>query len=75
MLERSISITDGLSNEQKIGYLAEVETIKSQLAKPSPDGGIVSRAWATLSALSAIPGLVELVETVRKVISPLVGVG
>ncbi len=75
LLEHSISITDGLSNEQKIGYLAEVETIKSQLAKPSPDRGIISRAWTTLSALSTIPGLVELVETIRKVIGPLIGTG
>ncbi len=75
LLEHSISITDGLSNEQKISYLAEVETIKSQLAKPSPDRGIISRAWTALSALSMVPGLVELVETVRKVIGPLVGAG
>ncbi len=75
LLEHSIGITDGLSNEQQTGYTAEVETIKSQLAKPSPDRGIISTAWSTLSVLATVPGLVELVEAVRKVIGPLFGVG
>ncbi len=75
LLEQSITISDSIPNEQKIGYLAEVETIKSQLAKPNPDRGILSKAWNVLSVLSSVPGLIDLVDKVREMIGPLVGAG
>jgi hypothetical protein len=73
LLEQSINLSDSISNEQKIGYLADVETIKSQLAKPNPDKGIVSKAWTTVSALSAVPTLMDLLNKIRKVLGPLAG--
>ena len=72
-MEQSIRINDSISTEQKIEYFAEVETIKSQLAKPRPDRSILSKAWNVVSVLSTVPGLVEIIEKVRQIIGPLVG--
>lgn len=75
LLEQSISISDAISNDQKVDYAAEVETIKSQLAKPNPDSSILSKSWRVLSALSTVPALVEILEKVRQIIGPLIGAG
>ena len=75
LLEQSIRISDSISTEQKIGYFAEVETIKSQLAKPNPDRSILSKAWAVVSVLSTVPGLIEIIDKVRQIIGPLIGAG
>jgi hypothetical protein len=73
LLEQSINISDSISNEKKIGFMADVETIKSQLAKPNPDEGIVTKAWNAISALSTVPALIELLSKIRKIVGPLVG--
>lgn len=75
LLEQSITISESIPSEEKINYLAEVETIKSQLAKPNPDSGILSKAWQALLTLSAVPGLFDLFEKIRRIIGPLVGTG
>lgn len=73
LLEQALSLTDRISDEEKVDYGAEIETIKAQLAKSSPDKGIIHKAWTVLSGLSKIPALFELVERVRKLIEPLIG--
>ena len=39
-----------------MGFVADIETIKSQLAKPEPNRAIIQAAWETVKAAAAING-------------------
>ena len=62
-----------LTDEEKLNYQAEIETIKSQLAKPSPNRSIIREAWAGLAALATVEGVAQFVDRVTHLIGPLVG--
>lgn len=51
-LRRRVNALGELDNENKIAIQADLETIKSQLAKGKPDGGILRKAKENLSILS-----------------------
>jgi hypothetical protein len=64
--------TDKVSDEEKVNYLAEIETIKQQLAKPNPTPSILKTAWLSLTLLSTIEGLAQFYERVEPLIKPLI---
>jgi hypothetical protein len=45
----------------KMNFVADIETIQSQLAKPVPNKGIISAAWESVKAAAAINGCAGLV--------------
>jgi hypothetical protein len=49
------------SDTQKMEFVADIDTIQSQLAKPEPNRGIVKAAWETVKAAAAINGCSALV--------------
>ena len=49
----------------KVAYLAEIDTMKSQLAKASPDPGILQRAWQGMKSAATIHGVLGLFDRVR----------
>lgn len=68
-LSNSIKKSGVLSDEQKLNYVAEIDTIKAQLAKPKPDKSIIQKAWDALSALATVAGIADFFAKV----SPLIG--
>lgn len=54
--------------EQKMSLVADIDTIQSQLAKPSPDRTIVGVAWEAVKSAAAISGCAALVERVSSLI-------
>ena len=56
----------------KMGFVADIDTIQSQLAKPEPNRGIIRAAWDTVKAAAAINGCTALVAKVAGLIGPLV---
>ena len=46
---------------EKMGLVADIDTIQSQLAKPEPNRGIIKSAWETVKAAAAINGCTALV--------------
>jgi len=52
----------------KMGLVADIDTIESQLAKPEPNRGIIRAAWETVKAAGAINGCAGLVEKVAVLI-------
>ncbi|MGD0027864.1 MAG: hypothetical protein ABSC91_02885 [Candidatus Bathyarchaeia archaeon] len=71
LLGEEIRQTDRLSDEQKLNYQAEIETIKSQLLKPNPDRSILRTAWNVLKGVATVGGIVSALEKVRALIQPL----
>jgi hypothetical protein len=61
-----------LTDEEKLNYQAEIETIKSQLGKPTPNRSIVREAWSALGALATVGGVTQFFERVAHLIAPLV---
>lgn len=56
----------------KLSYVADIETVQTQLAKPTPNKGIISAAWGTIKGASAINGCTTLVQKVAGLIGDLV---
>jgi hypothetical protein len=60
----------GISESEKLGYVADIDTIQSQLAKPTPNGRIVAAAWETVRAAASIDGCTNVVAKVATLIAP-----
>lgn len=71
LLGEEIRRNDQLSDEQKLNYQAEINTIKSQLSKQNPDRSILKRAWQVLKSIATIGSLITIFEKVRMLIEPL----
>lgn len=59
------------AESDKLNYVAEIETIQSQLAKPAPNKGILKAAWAGLEGLSTFEGCTAAVQRVVPLITQL----
>ncbi len=70
-LGAAIRSVDALPDQEKLAYQADVETIKTQLAKEEPDRGILQRAWEGLKNVAALPGVATILGKVRAAIEPL----
>lgn len=49
------------SEELKVGFVADIDTIQSQLAKPSPNKGIIRAAWESVKVAATFDGCIGLV--------------
>jgi hypothetical protein len=56
---------------EKMGLVADIETIQSQLAKPEPNRGIIKAAWETVKGAAAINGCTALVSKIADLIGRL----
>jgi len=66
------AITDSDAEERdKLAFVADIDTIQSQLAKPTPNNNIIVAAWETVKRAAAISGCAELVQRVAGLISGL----
>lgn len=68
LLSDVIRKSDQLSDEDKLNYIAEIETMKSQIMKPQPDKNIIKRAWERLKPLATVSGIVSFFEKVANLI-------
>ena len=59
-LGNQIRLSSELSDEQKVEYQAEINTINSQLAKSNPDKGIIQKSWEFLKGVSVVNSLITL---------------
>jgi len=72
LLGEEIRRSNEFADVEKLNYQAEIETIKSQLAKPVPDKGILQKAWEKLKPLATVGGIVSFFEAVKAFIEPLI---
>lgn len=69
---RDVITASGVSEGEKMGYVADIDTIQSQLAKPEPNKGIIGAAWDSVKAAAAINGATTLVAKVSGLIAGLI---
>jgi len=64
------AVTDsGAPEADKLAYVADIDTIQSQLAKPSPNKSIVAAAWEAVKGAATINGCASLVVTVGNLLA------
>lgn len=71
-LGKQIRLSGEIKDEEKMNYQAELDTIKSQLAKPKPDRDIVGKAWSALKAVATVNGVVSFYAKVAPAIEALI---
>jgi len=71
-LSEVVRKSDQLTDGDKLNYVAEIETIKSQLMKPSPDKSIIKQAWEKLKPLADVAGVASFFGLVVKLIGALI---
>jgi hypothetical protein len=71
LLSDAIRRSAQLSDKEKLEYIAEIETIKDQLAKPSPDKNIIQLAWEKLKPLATVSGVMNFFKQVAELIMVL----
>jgi len=57
------------SEADKLAYVADIDTIQSQLAKPSPNKSIVAAAWEAVKGAAALNGCASLVLSVGNLLA------
>jgi hypothetical protein len=70
-LSEVVRTSDQLTDEEKLNYIKDMDTIKDQLAKPSPDRSIVKLAWEKLKPLATISGIVTFFKYAAEAIGVL----
>jgi len=71
LLSEAVRNCSQLSDAQKLEFVSEIETIKDQLAKQSPDRSIVKLAWEKLKPLATVSGVVTFFKQVAEAIAAL----
>jgi hypothetical protein len=65
-------IESDLADDQKLEAAVDIETIKDQLAKPTPDPVVTGTLWARVEKAALLAGLAEVAANVGHLIVPLV---
>jgi len=68
---RDAIVNSQVTEVQKMDYVADIDTIQSQLAKPKPNMGIVQAAWLSVKNATALNGCASLVSKVAAFIGGL----
>jgi len=71
LLSEAVRNSGQLTDREKLEYVMEIETIKDQLAKPSPDKNIMKLAWEKLKPLATISGIMTFFRQVAEIIGGL----
>jgi hypothetical protein len=72
-LDKKLSTTPKLSDEQKVEAVADLSTIRAQIAKQHPSHEIVRAAWHSLESIATIAGVLDAFVRTKDLLSPLLG--
>ena len=72
LVELRDAITKSESPEPaKMSFVADIDTIQSQLAKPEPNHSIIASAWESVKVAATIGGCAGLVQRIGELIGGL----
>lgn len=71
-LREAITKSD-ISEERKLELVADIDTIQSQLAKPTPDKSIIAAAWEAVKGAATIEGCAALLDRANRLVGALLG--
>lgn len=60
-IEQGLTTATGITEEDRLNALADVSTIQSQLAKPTPNTSVIKQVWAGVEKIVTAAGFTELV--------------
>lgn len=63
-LRDRLTAAEGLSEAAKLEVVADIESLKDQLAKPTPNQTVVKSLWAAIERAAVVAGLTEFAVTI-----------
>ena len=63
--------TSAISEEAKLAVIADLDALRSQLAKPQPSRDVARMLWSGVETVVTAGGLAELATRVAEVLAPL----
>lgn len=70
-LKQAVSECDSLSDNQKLDTAVDIESIKDQLAKSTPNKTIIKQLWSGIEKVVTAAGLVEFATKIQPLIASL----
>ena len=71
VLHRKILDNQQLTDVQKLNITGDIESLKNQLSKTSPDKTVVQKLWSGISGSVTLAGFTELVHKIGILIASL----
>jgi hypothetical protein len=71
-LEAAVSQSTELEEADKLSALADLESLKAQLAKPAPNRMVIAQLWSGVEKVVVAGGLAQLLHRAGELIAPLV---
>lgn len=72
-LERAVSESSELSDEQKLNAVADIGSLQSQLSKPAPNRQIVGTLWNGIQKAVTGTGFIELLQKIGTLVASFLG--
>jgi len=72
-LRQAVVQSNSLTETQKLGAVADIDSIESQLVKSDPNRAVVKGAWESLKRLDTVLGIADKVGKVAGLLAPLLG--
>ena len=69
-LKQALLESTSITEAQKLDAVADIDSIQSQLAKSSPNRGVVQGAWEAVKRLNTVLGLADKVAKVARLLAP-----
>jgi hypothetical protein len=70
-LADAVRSTASLQGEEKLGYIADIQSIQAQLAKPAPNRQVIQAVWSGMKGLATVNGVVNAFAFAARVIGQL----
>lgn len=70
-LREAIKGSTELDETQKLNLVVDVDTLQTQLGRPTPDRGLVTRLWETINRAASLAGLAEAASRVGELMGGL----
>ena len=70
-MKQAILAEPGISEEQKLEAIADIDSLQSQLQKPNPDKSLIQRLWSGIERVAAVGGTVDFILKASTLIEPL----
>ena len=74
-LRRAIKGSGQIDDKQKMDLVVDVDTLQTQLARPTPDVTLVARLWEGINRAASLAGLAQAAAQVAPLIAKLTGSG
>lgn len=72
-LKQALLQSSSITEAQKLDIVADINSIQSQLAKSTPNRGVIQGAWETVKKLDAVVGLADKVSKAATFLAPFLG--